>query len=33
MMPADTWQAELTWLLQAAMLVFVMMVVIGTLTS
>ena len=33
MMPTDTWRTELTWLLQAAMLVFVMLVVIGILTS
>ena len=32
-MPSDTWRTEITWLLQAAMLVFVMTVVIGILNG
>src|SRR5215471_9457620 len=32
-MQPDTWRTEITWLLQAAMLVFVMTVVIGMLNG
>lgn len=32
-MSTDTWRTEITWLLQAAMLVFVMTVVIGILNG